>query len=147
MKGRPRIFDRAVEHSIRVRYSETDRMGIVYHAHYLVWFEIGRTEFCRAAGFPYRRMEEDGVLIPVTEAECVYRRSARYDDTLRVRTRIGEAGSRGLSFFYEVFGEAPGRPIAEGRTRHVFTGLDGRPISIPPRVRGVFSAFLGQPFG
>ena len=142
MNEKPRIFDRAVEHSIRVRYAETDRMGIVYHAHYLVWFEIGRTEFCRAAGIPYRRMEEEGILIPVTGVDCTYRRSARYDDDVTIRTRMGDVGSRGLTFFYEVLGSG-GSLLAEGSTRHLFTDLGTKPIRIPERIREKFAEFVG----
>ena len=142
MNEKPRIFDRAVEHSIRVRYAETDRMGIVYHAHYLVWFEIGRTEFCRAAGIPYRQMEEEGILIPVTGVDCKYRRSARYDDDVTIRTRMGDVGSRGLTFFYEVLG-ADGSLLAEGSTRHLFTDLGTKPIRIPEKIRERFAEFVG----
>src|SRR5258706_11914189 len=137
MKQKTQIFDRAVEHSIRVRYAETDRMGIVYHAHYLVWFEIGRTEFCRAAGIPYRQMEEEGILIPVTGVNCTYRRAARYDDFITIRTRMGDVGSRGLTFFYEIVAEG-GTLLAEGSTRHLFTDLKTKPIRIPEKIRARF---------
>jgi acyl-CoA thioester hydrolase len=136
---------RAVDISLRVRYAETDKMGVVYHAHYLVWFEIGRTEYCRAAGIPYRRMEEEGIFIPVTAAECTYRRPARYDDTVTIRTRLGNAGSRGLSFFYEASAADDGRLLATGSTRHIFTGEAGRPITIPERIRAAFARFAEGP--
>ena len=117
---------RVVETPLRVRYAETDRMGIVYHANYLVWFEIGRTEYCRAAGLPYRTMEEAGVWILVTGIECRYRRSARYDDALIVRAWVSELAARGMTFRYEV-ADSEGRLLAEGASRHVFAGPDGRP--------------------
>ena len=145
MKEKPAIFDRVVEHSTRVRYSETDSMGIVYHANYIVWFEIGRTEFCRAAGFPYREMEEQGVLILVTGVDCRFRRAARYDDSVTIRTRMGESGSRGLSFFYEIAMAEDGKLLAEGSTRHVFVNADCRPITIPPSIREAFARFVGAP--
>ncbi len=144
MKDRPRIYDRAVDHEIRVRYSETDRMGIVYHANYIVWFEIGRTEFCRAAGMPYRRMEESGILILVTGVDCRYRQSARYDDAILIRTRMGEVGSRGLSFFYEILRKEDGARLAEGSTRHLFADPAARPIPIPSPIREIFAAFVGE---
>ena len=72
-------------------------MGIVYHGAYVTWFEVGRTEYCRAAGFPYRRMEDDGLLILVTRVECVYRSPARYDDSVRVRARLTELSGRGVA--------------------------------------------------
>ena len=142
MSQKPRIYGRTVEHSIRVRYSETDRMGVVYHTNYIVWFEIGRTEFCRAAGIPYRRMEDEGILIPVTGVDCVYRRPARYDDGITIRTRMGDVGSRGLTFFYEILGE-DGSLLAEGSTRHLFTDAASRPIRIPEHVRATFATFVG----
>ena len=142
MRADPRIYDRVVEHSVRVRYAETDRMGIVYHTNYIVWFEIGRTEFCRAAGIPYRQMEEEGILIPVTAVECTYRQPARYDDGVTIRTRMGEVGSRGLTFFYEILGEN-GSLLAEGSTRHLFTDAASRPIRIPEHVRATFATFVG----
>jgi acyl-CoA thioester hydrolase len=145
MKANPAIYDRVVEHSVRVRYSETDRMGIVYHANYIVWFEIGRTEFCRAAGFPYRDMEEQGVLILVTGVDCRFRRAARYDDRVTIRTRMGESGSRGLSFFYEIVLADEGTRLAEGSTRHVFVDAASRPITIPLSIREAFARFVGAP--
>ncbi len=121
---------RVVETPLRVRYAETDRMGIVYHGHYIVWFEIGRTDYCRAAGMPYRAMEDSGLLILVTGVECRYRRSARYDDAVRVRSRLTELASRGLSFGYEIVDEAD-RLLAEGTTRHVFADINGKPRRAP----------------
>jgi acyl-CoA thioester hydrolase len=124
---------RTVETRLRVRYSETDRMGIVYHGHYISWFEIGRTEYCRAAGVPYRRLEDSGLWILVTVVECRYRRSARYDDEVRVATSLSELASRGLAFAYEVF-DAEGRRLAEGATRHVFADAGGKPVRAPADV-------------
>jgi acyl-CoA thioester hydrolase len=131
---------RSVETSLRVRYAETDRMGIVYHAHYIVWFEIGRTEYCRAAGLPYRRMEEAGVLILVTGVECKYRRSARYDDAIRVRARLTELSSRGLAFAYEIVDEQD-RLLADGATRHLFADVEGKPLHVPKEILSLLEAF------
>ena len=131
---------RVVETSLRVRYAETDRMGVVYHGHYIVWFEIGRTEYCRAAGMPYRVMEDSGLLILVTGVECKYRRSARYDDAVRVKSRMTELGSRGLSFGYEVVDEE-GRLLAEGTTRHVFADVSGKPRRAPAEILSALEAF------
>jgi len=117
-------------------------MGIVYHANYIVWFEIGRTEFCRAAGFPYRAMEERGILILVTGVDCKFRRSAQYDDHVTIRTRMGDTGSRGLSFFYEIVMAADGTLLAEGSTRHLFVDAGKRPIAIPREIRDAFSRFV-----
>lgn len=116
---------RIVETRLRVRYSETDQMGIVYHAHYLVWFEIGRNEWCRAAELPYADLERGGLFIPVTRAECAYRGRSRYDDALSVRAAMSELASRGCAFAYEIRGP-DGALVADGATRHVFTDAAGR---------------------
>ena len=117
---------RAVTTELRVRYSETDQMGIVYHAHYLVWFEIGRTEWCRAAGHPYAEMERSGLFIPVTRVAAAFRRRSSYDDAVRVVTRMARLGSRGCEFAYEVRNPADDL-LADGSTGHVFTDDQGRP--------------------
>jgi acyl-CoA thioester hydrolase len=101
-------------------------MGIVYHANYIVWFEIGRTEYCRAAGVPYRAMEDEGLLILVTAVDCTFRKPARYDDAVTVRTRMPELSSRGCAFDYEI-ASSDGSLLAEGSTRHVFADASGRP--------------------
>jgi acyl-CoA thioester hydrolase len=108
-------------------------MGIVYHGNYIVWFEIGRTDYCRAAGIPYRAMEDAGLLILVTAAECRYRRPARYDDAVRVRSRLTDLASRGLTFGYEIADDQD-RILAEGTTRHVFADAVGRPRRAPPEI-------------
>jgi acyl-CoA thioester hydrolase len=134
------VTSRVVETSLRVRYAETDRMGIVYHSHYIVWFEIGRTDYCRAAGMPYRAMEDSGLWILVTRVDCTYRRSARYDDAVRVRTRLAELGSRGLAFGYEIVDEAD-RLLADGTTRHVFADASGKPRRAPADILSALEAF------
>ena len=133
---------RVVETELRVRYSETNRMGIVYHGAYVSWFEVARTEYCRAAGFPYRRMEDSGLLILVTRVECVYRRPARYDDRVLVRARVTELASRGLAFAYDVLDEN-GRRLADGASRHVFADVKGRPARAPEEVLEVLERFRG----
>ncbi|MGB8507245.1 MAG: thioesterase family protein [Pyrinomonadaceae bacterium] len=120
------------EATVRVRYAETDRMGVVYHANYLVWFEIGRTEFCRARGFAYRDMEEnDNAFLVVAESYCRYKAPALYDDELLVRTRVTELRRRSVRFGYEILRLSDGTSIAEGETGHVVTDPNGRVISMP----------------
>lgn len=120
------------ETELRVRYSETDKMGVVYHANYLVWFEIGRTEFCRSRGFSYRDMEEnDDAFLVVVESYCRYKAPAYYDDKLVVRTHITEMRRRSLRFGYEIIRRADDKVIAEGETGHVVTGKDSRVRSFP----------------
>src|SRR5882672_6681279 len=117
---------------LRVRYAETDKMGVVYHANYLIWFEIGRTEFCRARGFSYRAMEEDNnAFLVVAESYCRYKAPAYYDDELLIRTHITELRKRSLRFGYEVVRAADGHIIAEGETGHVVTDATGRVRSFP----------------
>ena len=115
-------------------------MGIVYHAHYLVWFEIGRTEWCRAAGLPYAGMERSGLFIPVTRVECAFRRRSTYDDPIRVVTRMAELGSRGCAFAYEVRNPA-GELLADGATRHDFTDPTGKAIRATPEVLAGLASF------
>ncbi len=131
---------RSVEIPLRVRYAETDQMGIVYHSHYAVWFEIGRTEFCRAAGLPYRELEESGLRIPVIGLECKYRRPARYDDDLRVRTTLPELSGRGLRFAYGVL-DREERLLADGATRHIFADVHGKPRRAPEGVLETLERF------
>ena len=117
---------------VRVRYAETDKMGIVYYANYLIWFEIGRAEFCRARGFSYSDMEEsDDAFLVVAEAYCRYKRPAYYDDELLIRTHITELRRRSLRFGYEVVRLKDGQIIAEGETGHVVTDSEGHVRSFP----------------
>ena len=117
---------------LRVRYAETDKMGMVYHANYLIWFEIGRTEFCRARGFSYRDMEEnENAFLVVAESYCRYKAPAYYDDVLIVRTHITELRRRSLRFGYEIVRESDLTVIAEGETGHVVTDGNGRVRSLP----------------
>src|SRR6266511_5333369 len=117
---------------LRVRYSETDKLGIVYYANYLIWFEIGRTEFCRARGFSYRDLEEnEDALLVVAESYCRYKAPAYYDDELLIRTHITELRRRSLRFGYEMIRVPDGTVIAEGETGHVITDSTGRVRSFP----------------
>jgi len=111
---------------IRPRYAETDQMGVVYHANYLTWFEVGRCEFLRALGYSYRRLEEDGVILPVIRAEVDYRHAARYDDDLRVRTRLVKLQGARMELRYEVLrlGDGGEELLATGMTAHAFVGRD-----------------------
>ena len=120
------------ESLLRVRYSETDKMGIVYYANYLIWFEIGRTDFCRARGFSYRDMEEmDDAFLVVAEGYCRYKAPAYYDDELVIRTHVTELRKRSLRFGYEIVRVPDGQIIAEGETGHVVTDGSGRVRSFP----------------
>jgi acyl-CoA thioester hydrolase len=127
--------------TVRVRYAETDQMGVVYHSNYLVWFEIGRVELMRALGFEYKLMEsEDDCYIVVAEAACRYHQPARYDEQLRVRTRIAQTGNRIVKFSYELLRDPDGVLLATGETTHVICGRNGRPKSMPEKYREKFRA-------
>jgi acyl-CoA thioester hydrolase len=127
------------EARVRVRYAETDQMGVVYYANYLVWMEVGRVELCKACGFRYRDMErEDGVMLAVAEANCRYSFPARYDDEVVVRAWIGDANSRMVTFQYEMVSADGGRKLATGFTRHVFVNRDFRPSRLPHKYFEMF---------
>ena len=132
---------RNIEHhdtTVRVRYAETDQMGVVYHSNYLIWFEVGRVELMRALGFEYKKMEtEDDCHIVVADVHCRYEHPARYDEVLRVRTRVAEWRNRIVKFSYEIFRELDNELLATGDTTHVICGSNGRPKSLPPKYRDV----------
>jgi acyl-CoA thioester hydrolase len=120
----------------RVRYAETDQMGVVYHANYLVWCEIGRTELIRRRGSSYAELEKQGVLLAVSEAKLRFHASARYDDMIRVETWVDEVRSRGVTFGYlisRVDGEELSR-LVTGTTALVALGRDARPRKLPPEL-------------
>jgi len=120
------------ETEIRVRYAETDQMGIVHNANYLVWFEVGRSDFCRARGFSYKEMEaEDNALMVVAESYCRYKSPAYYEDILVVRTKVEEIRSRSLRFIYEIFRPTDETLLAEGETLHLVTDEHKKVRSLP----------------
>jgi acyl-CoA thioester hydrolase len=127
--------------TLRVRYAETDQMGVVYYANYMVWFEIGRTEFCRQHGFEYRDMErEDGLYIIVAEASCRYKASAHYDEEIVVKTCLRAVRKRVLVFGYEIYRQSDNVLLAEGETTHVIVNCEGRPCALPDKYREAFLA-------
>lgn len=133
-------------HPIRVRYQETDQMGVVFHGNYVTWFEIGRTEWIRSAGYDYKTIEEKGLLLPVIDLQCRYVSPARYDDKVLVCTRVEDSTALRVTFASQVrrvtedelwrsaeipYGEEPpGELLAEGGTKHVWVGPDWQPIRI-----------------
>ena len=125
--------------TVRVRYAETDQMGVVYYANYFVWFEVGRSELLRSLGWSYREMEADGVMLPVIDARCEYRQGARYDDQLDVMTRGQMISPVRLQFDYEVARRADGAVTAVGRTLHAAVSAVGKPCRLPERVRAVLA--------
>jgi acyl-CoA thioester hydrolase len=127
------------EIQFRVRYAETDQMGIVYHANYLVWMEMGRVELCRAQGVRYRDLEQqEGVLLAVAAAQCRYHAPARYDDEVIVRTTVKRATSRLLEFEYEITFADDGTKLVTGLTTHVFCNASLRPCRLPEKYWAAF---------
>ncbi|MEQ1948334.1 MAG: thioesterase family protein [Bryobacteraceae bacterium] len=133
----------AVPHSIearlRVRYAETDQMGVVYYANYLVWMELGRVEYCRAAGIRYRDIEvQDGVFLAVAESNCRYLAPARYDDEISVVTTVAGASPRLLRFDYVIQDVTTGKTLATGYTKHIWCGRDMRSTRLPEKYWSAF---------
>jgi acyl-CoA thioester hydrolase len=119
-----------IETPVRVRYADTDTMGVVYYGTYPIYFEVGRAEYMRSKGYPYRKFEETGFHLVVVDLQAKYYSNATYDDLLTVRTSISELKSRGLTFHYEIFRD--GALIVEGKTRHICTNSDKKTVVIPP---------------
>ncbi|HYZ86756.1 MAG TPA: thioesterase family protein [Bryobacteraceae bacterium] len=121
-----------IEAKLRVRYAETDQMGIVYYANYFVWMEVGRVEYCRAVGISYREVEQnDGILLAVAEANCRYSAPARYDEEVLLATSVAHARPRMMQFDYVMRSAEDGRLLARGFTKHIFLGKDLRPVKMP----------------
>lgn len=134
MKSKPsHLNDKQSESRVRVRYAETDQMGVTYYANYLVWFEVGRSQYCNDCGFSYREMERDtGLFMIVAEARCRYKTPARYEDDLIIYTRVTEFTRRTIRFSYEIK-RADGASVAVGETLHVLINSEGRASSFPEK--------------
>jgi acyl-CoA thioester hydrolase len=131
----PKLLERGYSESpIRVRYAETDQMGVVYHANYLVWFEVGRVDFIRALGLDYAAMErEEGALIAVVEAKARYKSPARYDDELVVRTTLSRVRGSIVHFHYAVIRVADNTELCTGETIHIVVGRDMKRRAMPEK--------------
>lgn len=131
-------------HKLRVRYAETDQMGVVYHARYLDWFEIGRTEMIRECGMNYRTLEEEaGLLLPVVDASVHYSKPARYDDEIVITTRVTQFSSVRLEFAYEIRRAGVEEPLVTGATRHMWVNRQWKPARID-RVAPELYELLGR---
>ncbi len=124
---------------LRVRYAETDQMGVAWHGEYLAWFEVARTDLLRGFGTTYREMEAQGLRLPVIAAEARYLRPARYDDLLQVTARIARMTRVRMAFDYEVRREGQEELLATGRTEHAVVDLRGRPCRLPDSLRQVLA--------
>jgi acyl-CoA thioester hydrolase len=133
------------ETTIRVRYAETDQMGVVYYANYFVWFEIGRVEFLREAGFSYRDMErENGCFIAVVDARCRYRAPVRYDEQIVIRTRLSFIRGSAIQFAYEALRAFDRSLVAEGETTHMVTDAQMKVCPLPARYARAFEALQAK---
>lgn len=121
--------------TLRVRYAETDQMGVAWHGQYFAWFEVGRTDLLRERGCTYRELEADGLRLPVIDAAARYLRPARYDDVLEVRTRLARLGGARVEFDYEVRRQGEEPLLATGSTAHAAVDPDGRPRRLPAELR------------
>ena len=129
------FMDDATRSELRVRYSETDQMGVVYHTNYLVWCEIGRTDFIRSSGLTYAELERRGVLLAVAEASIRYHAAARYDDLIAVHTMLAAVRSRAVTFDYLITHATTGDRLATARTVLVSLDTQGRPTTLPADFR------------
>ena len=130
-----------VDTQVNVRYAETDQMGIVYYANYLVWFEVGRVAWCRARGFQYRDLEaQHGRMMVVAEASCRYKAPARFEDDILIRTAVRSATDKVVQFVYEIRHLQTARLLATGESKHVVTDRDFRPARLPEPIRKLFAA-------
>jgi acyl-CoA thioester hydrolase len=125
------------ELDFRVSYADTDRMGVVYYANYLVLFERGRTEFLRELGGRYRDLEEEGVYLPVMETQVKYLAPAHYDDLIKIRTKIADLGRASITFDYELVNGDTGQQMALGFTKHPFVNRSWKPVRIPPSFKDI----------
>ncbi|HWJ22549.1 MAG TPA: thioesterase family protein [Gemmatimonadaceae bacterium] len=126
----------------RVRYAETDRMGVVYHANYLVWCEVGRTEYIRTVGVSYAELEARGLMLAVADASVRYHAPARYDDVIRVETTLTELRSRTITFEYLITNAATGSRLVSARTTLVSLDADGRTVAMPADFRRLLEAAI-----
>jgi acyl-CoA thioester hydrolase len=123
---------------LRVRYAETDQMGVVYYANYLVWMEIGRVELVRSRGFNYKELEQsEGLLLSVVDVSCRYLFPARYDQEIIVRTEVTSANSRLIEFSYEIRSAEPDKLLARGSTKHIWLNREMRPSRLPEKYHAV----------
>lgn len=133
------------ETRIRVRYAETDQMGVVYHANHFVWFEVGRVELFRQLGFSYKQMEhEDNCFIAVVDAHCRYKAPVHYDDEVIVRTWLKQVREKVIRFGYELKRDESGELLAEGETTHIVADMQMKPRSLPEKYMKVFHAAVGS---
>lgn len=131
------------ESVIRVRYQETDQMGVVYHTNYLVWFEIGRTDYIRHFGISYRKLEEWGLLLPVVDVQCRYLQPARYDDEISIYTHLSAYNGSKLTFSYEAKRKNDQLILAKGTTTHLWTDRSMKRVNIKRKYPEIYEKLKG----
>ena len=125
--------------TVRVRYQETDQMGVVYHANYFVWFEVGRTSLIQERGSSYRELEEKGIILPVIEANCQYKSPARYEDLVRIETKIAELSPAKIRFDYRAIRDRDDMLLALGFTTHMWVNRDMKPLNLKRKLPEVYA--------
>ncbi len=129
---------------LRVRYVETDQMGIVHHSVYFHWMEVGRTDYLRQKGLPYSKMEESGIRMPLIESWAKYIVSAKYDDEIIVKTRLEESSPIKFSFAYEILRKSDGKLLAEGKTKHIATDCHNKPKRVPKEILSIIGGSIDK---
>lgn len=145
MSGHKKHASAVCETTLRVRYAETDQMGVVYHSNHFIWFEVGRVELLRQLGFSYREMEQkDQCFIAVVDARCRYKAPARYDDEIIVRTQLKNVRESVIHFGYELIRENDGLLLAEGETTHIVTDAEMKATALPSKYMDAFREAIGK---
>lgn len=129
---------------VRATYKDTDQMGVVYYANYLIWFEIGRGEFMRRCGVSYKDFEKEGIMLPVTHACCDYIKPVRYDDMIRIEVSINELTKVSIGFLHNIYSYPGGELLASGKTKHVFMNQSGRIQRAGEKILYIFKEALGK---
>lgn len=128
---------------VRVRYEETDQMGVAYHGNYYTWFEVGRSSFFRSLGYTYAQLEEEGIIMPVIESNCSYKIPAKYDDELLIRTKINQFKGVRLEFEYQVIRKRDDELLAKGKTVHAFVNKSLKPVNFKKQNPKIWSLLSG----
>ncbi|SNS90295.1 acyl-CoA thioester hydrolase [Anaerovirgula multivorans] len=129
---------------IRVRYQETDQMGVVYHGNYFTWFEIGRTTFLREMGYSYKDLEKENIMLPVVEVKCNYKEPARYDDEIIVEAKIKELKGIRITFEYNIIRKLDEKLLATGTTIHAFVDTNLKPVNFKKTHIDMYKALINN---
>lgn len=131
-----------IQCKIRVRYAETDQMGIVYHSNYFVWFEIGRTTLLREIGYSYKELEKCNIMLPVVEVQCNYKEAAKYDDEIIIESRVEEIKGVRITFGYQLYRKSDGQLLATGKTTHAFVDKNLKPVNFKKKSPEIYGKLI-----